>query len=168
VTNNLDREFQRAEARPMRAGSLQVFDANGTGPQVKSLLRNILDISPCVSRFYGTQESPRIHKSLKINILRESEKNKQTPNRPDPAPKSLFHNILAISPCGSIFYADLAQPNSRKCLEIKILENRNKKNQGDGWPTQNQLNSSFATLQYRSIASASCFFSMNSPSVCAT
>ena len=158
----------------MRAGFPHDFNsANGGQPQVKSLLRNILDISPCGSRFYGTHESPRIHKSLEINILRESDKNKQPPNRLDSGAKSLFQNILAVSPCGSRFYPDPAHPNSRKCLEIKILENRSEKKWGLGGTHRgrlvpDQLTSCFAILQYKSIDSASCFFSMYSPSVCAT
>ncbi len=41
--------------------------------------------------------------------------------------KSLFHNILDISPCGSRFWQDQPLSLSDKSLEINILEKRAKK-----------------------------------------
>jgi hypothetical protein len=41
--------------------------------------------------------------------------------------KSLFKNILPISPCGSIFWQDQPVSRSRKPLEINILKDRRKK-----------------------------------------
>jgi hypothetical protein len=42
--------------------------------------------------------------------------------------KSLFQNILAVSPCGSIFCAGSSIPLPHKFLRMNILGNRRKKN----------------------------------------
>jgi hypothetical protein len=46
-----------------------------------------------------------------------------------PAAKSLFRNILPVSPCGSIFWQDQAVSLPPKSLEINNLEERAKKNE---------------------------------------
>jgi hypothetical protein len=46
----------------------------------------------------------------------------------EPAAKSLFRNILQISPSGSIFCADSTRSDRPKSKEIKILAERIKKN----------------------------------------
>jgi len=43
-----------------------------------------------------------------------------------PEAKSLFRNILTISPCGSRFYPCPALSNASKSLEINILDDRRK------------------------------------------
>ena len=73
VTNNLDREFQTAQAHYMREGSPNQFAAtdprSGLQSAANSLFPNILAISPCGSRFCGAPSAPRFRKPLKINIL---------------------------------------------------------------------------------------------------
>src|SRR5450631_2864040 len=49
--------------------------------------------------------------------------------------KSLFRNILAISPCGSIFYPDPTRSIAHNYLRMNTLENRQKK-YGETSPSQ--------------------------------
>ena len=166
MTNNLDREFRKAQAHFMRTGSPHKLDSiGGSQPEAKSLFRKILTISPCGSRFYRCHARSRASKSLEINILDRNGRNIRTVG---PAAKALFHNILAVSSCGSGFYEDLALSFVSKFLEINILGNRSKKKREVPGTIRVHPRSCFAILQYKSIDSASCFFSMYSPSVCAT
>jgi hypothetical protein len=169
VTNNLDREFWKAQAYFMRAGFPHKLDSIiGAQPEAKSLLRSILAVSPCGSRFYADNPRSRSRKLLGINILEKESKKKCDVSPVQPLAKSLFHNILAVSSCGSGFYEDLVLSSVSKFLEINILGNRSKKKRRRPRAIPVHPNSCFAILQYKSIDSANCFFSMYSPSVCAT
>jgi hypothetical protein len=46
----------------------------------------------------------------------------------NPAPKSLFQNILAATPYGSIFCGHPLHPATRNCLRMNIIEERQQKN----------------------------------------
>src|SRR4029077_4658268 len=84
-------------------------------------------VSPYGSIFYMDSARSGVRKSLEINILGEPSRKECRLSQPDFTAKSLFRNILPVSPYGSRFYADLSQPRTSKLLGIKILEERSKK-----------------------------------------
>src|ERR1019366_4354184 len=76
---------------------------NGPQPAAKSLLWNILQVSPCGSRFCGDAHpipTPQVIQNQ--NLRKKNEKMESDQVRA----KSLFQNILPVSSCSSIFCAD--------------------------------------------------------------
>ena len=89
-------------------------------PKAKSLFWNILAVSAYGSRFC-TAPRRRLHsKSFRMNIL---ERCQSMEGRNDPllTGKSLFQNILRVSPCGSIFCPDPFRSKLPKSFRINIL-----------------------------------------------
>ena len=141
-----------------------ILEGTKVNSQANHLVFNILEISHCESRFYaGSEESPAT-KYSRINNLEIDKKKECGPTTFGSSDKSLFWNILLVSPYSSRFYRDTTPSRSSKLLRINILEKGSKKKSKD----HNQIRSCFAILQYKSIDSDSSFFSMYSPSVCAT
>jgi hypothetical protein len=68
VTNNLDREFWKAQSCRMHEGSTNNF-ITGDKFEAKSLFQNILAVSPCGSRFCPDPAISRARKFLGIRIL---------------------------------------------------------------------------------------------------
>jgi hypothetical protein len=71
VTNNLDREFRKEQARCVRQ-----FSATGScfKSEAKSLFLNILAVSPCGSRFYSGPPHSHARKLFEMRILAETMK----------------------------------------------------------------------------------------------
>ena len=131
VTNNLDREFQKAQALYMREGSPNPGSTSDLlhGPQsaAKSLLWNILQVSPCGSRFCaGPHPIPTPQVIQNQDFRKKNEKMESDQVRA----KSLFQNILPASSCSSIFCADSTLSQPCKLLRMNILEKGTKKKQG--------------------------------------
>jgi hypothetical protein len=73
VTNNLDREFWKAQACRMRDCFPNTF-ISGPKSDAKSLFRNILAVSPCGSRFCPDPTLSRARKFLGMRILGEEDR----------------------------------------------------------------------------------------------
>jgi len=119
----------------MRAGPPNQFstaDPSATfPPEVKSLFPNILRVSPCGSRFCRDLSPSLLCQAFIMNILGATKKENsryQRQNTLQPAPKSLFQNILHASPCGSRSYEDEAPSPSLKPLRMNTLEKLERKN----------------------------------------
>ena len=112
----------------MREGSPNVFSKacspNGLRPGAKSLLRNILALSRCGSRFCPDTLRSKLPKSSRINILGRLA-GKIWSHRTQA--KSLFWNILPASSCGSRFCTDQTRSAPSKSLRMNILEKRREK-----------------------------------------
>jgi hypothetical protein len=113
----------------MREGSPNQFSTayflNGPCPQVKSLFRNILPVSPCGSRFCPPPDRSNQPNSFRINIL-EIVTEKIWSDRSQV--KSLFWNILPVNSCGSRFCGDQDRYQASKSLIMNILEKWREKN----------------------------------------
>jgi hypothetical protein len=121
----------------MREGYLNLLPATnldrGLGRAPKSLFRNILHTSRCKSIFYPGSIRYLITNSLRINILENAKRKTCTDRSLNALPshaKSLFPNILAISPYGSRFCRPIAPPLLRNSLKMNILEKESEKNRG--------------------------------------
>jgi len=90
----------------------------------KSLLQNILRVSPCGSRFCRDPFQSRLTKSFRINTLAIVTKKTW---RDYQQAKSLFWDILAVSHCGSILCTDSTGSMPGKSLRMNILENAKEK-----------------------------------------
>ena len=95
-----------------------------------SLFRNILPLTPLVSRFCGDERRYLPSKPLRMNSLENS------PGRSDEIgtktglqadSKSLFRNILPISPCESIFCRLICRYPLSKSFGMNILAGSKKK-----------------------------------------
>lgn len=78
VTNNLDREFQTAQARYLREGLthpvLHHDSSSGSQPAANSLFQNILAVSPCGSGFCVDSSRSPLRKFLRMRILEKATK----------------------------------------------------------------------------------------------
>jgi hypothetical protein len=123
VTNNLDRELQKAQARYMREGytnsCLTADPLNGSRPEAKSLFRNILRTSPCGSRFCADPHPILTPQVIQNQYFRKLDE-KMWPDQL--RVKSLSWNILPASPCNSIFYSGSTLSPPSKLLRMNILE----------------------------------------------
>ena len=131
VTNNLDREFQKAQAHYMREGSLNPNSTtdflNGSHSAGNSLFWNILQISPCRSRFYAEPHSVPNRQVFQNQYFTKPNEKVGTDHS---AAKSVFWNILRVTPCGSRFCADSTLSPPTKSLRMSILEKGMKKTGG--------------------------------------
>src|SRR6266702_1738427 len=122
----------------MREASLSQFSAtdclNSLRHTTKSLSYNILVVSPCGSIFYPDWRRHSVIKSLRINILadrREKMWAARYPNCLRPRAKSLFQNILPVTPCGSRFYPDPWLSPPTKSFKNEYFTNYHEKKCGD-------------------------------------
>ena len=95
-----------------------------------SLFRNIVHVTPLESIFCPDARGCRGNKPFRMNILENrSKKSAETDvkNCPQLEPKSLFRNILPISPYGSRFCRPICLSLSSKSFGMNILATSKKK-----------------------------------------
>ena len=132
MTNNLYRGFQKAQALFMHALSPNVAPASpaitGYRSEAKSLFWNISPISILVSIFCADVLRPCRVKPFRMNILEIDAKKMPRPIGLLTNPKSLFRNILPVSPCGLRFCGQFTRYPQCNTNEIKILSRTQRKN----------------------------------------
>ena len=100
---------------------------NGLRPERKFLLRSISTASRCESKFYPGPSRRHIPKLLRIHTLANSAGKMRAARVFDFEAKSLFHNILAVSPFDARIYTDAPRSKPGKSLRMNILRNRHEK-----------------------------------------
>jgi hypothetical protein len=126
VTNNLDREFEKAKTGSMCHGSPSrtiAIPSAGVSLKTNPLLRNPLASTPCGSIFCLSCAVGGMRNSMKIMTF-EIALGKLIGANP------LFRNILPASPCGSRFYGRSGDQAVCNSFEMNILEITARKSEG--------------------------------------
>ena len=115
----------------MREGSPKQFsttDPLDSLPEPKPFFRCNLAISHCESIFYPEPGQRHLPKLFRINVLANNTEKMPGARVLDSEAKSLFQNILAVSPFDARIYTDPRRSESGKSVRMNILRTDMQKN----------------------------------------